>query len=92
MAPDHRSAPHRDRDTHTPADRRAGHPSDTHDGVLIAETSETGEVAWVWVLRNGERIPRPFRRRDVGLPLDRFKPVGARHDQIASCIGATALG
>lgn len=59
---------------------------DEVDGVLIAETDETGRVSWVWVLRNGERIPRPFRRRDVGLTVDRFKLAGADADQIASWI------
>lgn len=80
MAADHRSDPHADRDT------------GTHDGVLIAETGETGDVTWVWVLHAGERIARPFHRRDRGLPLDRFKPVGARRDEIASWIGSAALG
>lgn len=65
-------------------------PDEPLDGMLIAETDETGDVTWVWVLRTGERIPRPFRRRDVGLSLSRFKPVGAHREQIASWIGAVA--
>ncbi len=62
--------------------------ADTLDGMLIAETSETGEVTWVWVLKNGERIPRPFRSRDLGLPLDRYALSGAARDDIASWMGA----
>lgn len=57
---------------------------DETDGVLIAETDEAGRVSWVWVLKSGERIPRPFRRRDIGLAIDRFKLVGAARDEIAS--------
>ena len=64
---------------------------DKLDGILIAETSETGEVTWVWVLKNGERIPRPFRRRDVGLSLERFKSTGATREQIASWLGTAAF-
>ncbi len=62
--------------------------ADRHDGLLIAETSETGKVTWVWILENGEKFPRPFRRRDVGLPLDRYKLEGARRDEIASWVGS----
>lgn len=65
--------------------------SEQLDGTLIAETSETGEVTWVWVLKSGERIPRPFRRRDVGLSLDRFQLAGAPRDQIASWLGTAEL-
>ncbi|MCB1330296.1 MAG: hypothetical protein KDK28_13090 [Maritimibacter sp.] len=66
--------------------------SNGHDGVLIAETGETGEVTWVWVLKTGERIPRPFRRRDVGLALHRYTPAGVDHAQIASWVGTAARG
>ena len=64
--------------------------SDQLDGILIAETSETGKVTWVWVLKNGERIPRPFHRRDVGLPFERFNSTGALREDIASWLGAAA--
>lgn len=60
------------------------------DGLLIAETGETGEVIWVWILPNGERIPRPFRRRDVGLPVDRFGVTGAHREAIATWLGGLA--
>ena len=64
--------------------------ADQHDGMLIAETNEAGEVTWVWVLENGEKFPRPFRRRDVGLSLDRFKLAGAPREQIATWVGTAA--
>jgi len=65
--------------------------SDQKDGMLIAETSEDGTVTWVWVLKTGERIPRPFRRRDIGLSLDRFHLTGAPRDQIAGWLGDAAF-
>ena len=65
-------------------------PADQFDGILIAETSETGEVTWVWVLKNGERIPRPFHRRDIGLSFERFNSTGASREDIASWLGAAA--
>lgn len=60
--------------------------TDQHDGMLIAETNESGKVTWVWVLEKGEKYPRPFRRRDTGLALDRFELAGARPDEIASWV------
>lgn len=53
-------------------------------GILIAETDEAGDVTWVWMLETGERIPRPVRRRDLGLSLDRFKVAGAARTEIAN--------
>ena len=61
------------------------------DGTLIAETSETGEAARVWVLETGERVPRQFRRHDIGLPLERFNSAGATREETASWLGATAF-
>ncbi|MCB1357039.1 MAG: hypothetical protein KDK53_11270 [Maritimibacter sp.] len=84
MAADH----HADRHPEETSDRT----SKRHDGVLIAETSETGDVTYLWVLKNGERIPRPFRRHHVGLALHRYEPVGADHAQIASWVGTVARG
>lgn len=66
--------------------------ADQHDGMLIAETNESGDVTWIWVLKNGEKYPRPFRQRDVGLALDRFKLAGAPRDAIASWIGSGVHG
>ena len=62
--------------------------ADHHEGMLIAETREPGKVTWVWILEKGERYARPFRRHDIGLPLDRFKLTGAHRDEIASWVGA----
>lgn len=58
-------------------------PSDQLDGMLIAETSETGDVAWIWVLKTGARNPHPFSRGDVGLPFERFHATGAPGEGIA---------
>lgn len=65
-------------------------PRNDPDGILIAETGEAGEVTWVWILPNGERIPRPFRHRDVGLPVERFWVTGAHRDAIATWLDGLA--
>lgn len=64
-------------------------PAPAQDGMLIAETNEAGQVTWVWVLKNGDRIPRPLRR-NAGLALDRFKLSGAGREQIARWVGQSA--
>lgn len=57
--------------------------------LLIAEIGENGEIAWVWIKRAAERIPRPLNRAGgVGLMLEQFDVIGATREAIAGWLAA----
>ena len=61
-------------------------------GLLIAETGENGEVAWVWIKRKAERIPRPLRRSaGPKLSAEQFDVIGASRGAVLAWLGARRL-